>query len=53
MVLQYYQDGHLKGEYKNVSSGTSIQIATPGRTEIKIWKPGSSLPADSVWVDVE
>lgn len=54
MVLQWYQEGKLIGELgkeTGVPAGTTIELA-PGLTELKVWAPGATLPADSLWVQV-
>lgn len=52
MTVQYYQDNYLRKEYKNVISGSEINIneLTSGKTEIKIWRVGLKKPADYIWV---
>jgi hypothetical protein len=52
MVVQYYQRNMLLGEYRNVTYGQTIAIGSPGsgETEVKIWRHGAGLPADSIWV---
>ncbi len=58
-VVQYYQNGRCQpashcspgGGAPTQSPGSSILIPRPGRTEIKVWRPGT-LTFASVWVDV-
>ena len=52
MVVQVYQNEVPVSEYLDGRSGLVIDIDRPGRTEIKIWKPGDAEPADSVWVNI-
>ena len=58
LVLQAYQNSQLVGELgknEGVANATipiSQLTQKPGRTELKIWVPGSSSPSDSIWVVV-
>ena len=54
MVLQFYQNDRLireLGKESGVDSGTAVSIP-PGRTLIKIWVPGASVPSNEVWIKV-
>ncbi|MCB0143855.1 MAG: AAA-like domain-containing protein [Caldilineaceae bacterium] len=55
MIVQLYQDNKLTHQYSSVMSGTDVYIAEAGsgETEIKIWKSGSYLQADTMWLWVE
>lgn len=57
MAVQYYQHNQLRGEYKNVVSGSRLLIgdAASGETEIKIWyeSEGSGKLCDNRWVWVK
>lgn len=60
LVLQAYQQGQLVGEQGKQAGVASDAITVrqlidgkTGRTEIKIWIPGASKPADAVWVTVQ
>jgi hypothetical protein len=52
MVLQAYQNDLLIYEKKDVTSCTSITAAdiAPGRTLLKIWVPGASVPSRDIWI---
>jgi len=54
MTVQTYQgaDPKPKKEYKNVVSGTILEIGVSGsgETEIKIWVEGFNTPVDNTWV---
>ena len=58
MTAQYWQSNELQYEYKNMVSGTNINIGTPGsgETEIKIYREGEICQGDGltdytwVWV---
>ena len=55
MNLQFYQNGELLRENKSGDSSGTIDMINipPGLTEIKLWVPGSSTPADAIWVQVK
>lgn len=60
LVLQAYQQGQLVGErgkQAGVASDTitvrQLTDGKTGRTELKVWVPGASKPADAVWVTVQ
>jgi hypothetical protein len=55
LIVQYYQEETLRGEYRDMRSDTEINlgVAGSGATEIKIWKDGISNPIDTTWVWVE
>lgn len=54
MTVQAYQKANPVPvrEYKNVVSGTILDIGDPGsgETEIKIWVEGYNTPVDNIWV---
>jgi len=52
MTIEYYQNNRLQKKYYNMVSSSKINIGEPnsGETEIKIWREGSSVPSDSIWV---
>lgn len=56
MVVQYYQDErclHACGSNEaGVRTPATLHIETPGQTEIKLWRPRDSKPADSIWINV-
>ena len=56
MVLQAYQDGRQQPVYENKRAKSCTQLGVndiqPGLTELKIWVPGASSPADSIWVTI-
>jgi hypothetical protein len=58
MYVQYYQDGKLIYDTKDhegyVGSPYKLSIATPGRTQIKIWAQAArSIETNAVWVTVK
>lgn len=54
MVLQYYQNERLIFEDRSATSGQyDLSGIALGRTEIKIWAPGTSKPSDSLFVLVQ
>ena len=52
MVVQFYRDYDLIAEKKDARSGDQFEISGEGEVEVKIWVPGASEPADSLWVHV-
>jgi len=52
MTIQYYQNGKMIKEYKNISPGEKIRMEglTNGQTEIRIKKDEVTEPSDSIWV---
>ncbi|HSL46955.1 MAG TPA: hypothetical protein VK897_26195 [Anaerolineales bacterium] len=55
MNVQFYQDGLLIRENKegDMSGTVNMSGLPPGLTEIKIWVPGSTSPADAIWVQLK
>jgi hypothetical protein len=54
MVLQAYQNDLLIYEKKDATSCTNITAAdiAPGRTLLKIWVPGASVPSRDIWINI-
>jgi hypothetical protein len=52
MNVQFYQNGILLREKKRGDASGTVDMASipPGRTQIKIWVPGSGSPSDAIWV---
>jgi hypothetical protein len=52
MTVHVYQGERLVQEWRNWKSDTPVDFAAAvaGETEIKIWKEGSGVPADSRWI---
>jgi hypothetical protein len=55
MIVQFYQNNEVQQEYKNVVSGTELDIGEPGsgETEIKLWREGFTQPSNSTWVWIQ
>ena len=57
MIVQYYYKDscmiNCNGNPKPAWSGNKIKIDSTGHILIKIWRPGSAEPFDTVWVYVD